>query len=68
MGKQSCCEGLVCHEDQYWRCVKPEYTTCSGPNTLAKECGSDWDDASEKCCEGLVCGDDNYCVSPASSS
>jgi len=67
-GKQSCCEGLVCHEDQYWRCVKPEYTTCSGPNTLAQECGSEWEDASEKCCEGLVCGDDKYCVSPASSS
>jgi len=64
MGKQSCCEGLVCHEDQYWRCVQPDKTTCSGPNTLAQECGSDWDDASEKCCEGLVCGDDYYCVSP----
>merc|ERR1711982_35057 len=68
LGKQSCCEGLVCHEDQYWRCVKPEYTTCSGPNTLAQECGSEWEDASEKCCEGLVCGDDKYCVKPASSS
>merc|ERR1711982_64418 len=60
LGKQSCCEGLVCHEDQYWRGVQPDKTTCSGPNTLPQECGSDWEDASEKCCEGLVCGDDNF--------
>merc|ERR1711862_1045226 len=63
MGKQSCCEGLVCHEDQYWRCVKPGYTTCSGPHTLAQECGSEWEDASEKCCQGLVCGDESIAKS-----
>jgi len=60
-GKQSCCEGLVCHESQYWRCVKEEKKTCSGPNTLSKKCGSGWKDAEDECCEGLICSG-NYCV------
>merc|ERR1711862_1035005 len=35
-GKQSCCEGLVCHDVQYWRCVTPEENVCAGPVPLHK--------------------------------
>merc|ERR1711862_257154 len=54
-GKQSCCEGLVCHDVQYWRCVSEENKNCSGPDTLAKDCGSKWKYAAKSCCDGLVC-------------
>merc|ERR1711982_119878 len=41
-GKSSCCSGLVCHDYQYWRCVREEHKKCAGPRTLAQECGSKW--------------------------
>merc|ERR1711862_1036365 len=66
-GKDSCCEGLVCHEDQHWRCVKDENKFCSGPGTLARDCGSDWNFASKSCCPGLEC-DGKYCVAPEESA
>merc|ERR1711862_1094019 len=62
-GKQSCCEGLVCHNVQYWRCVTPEENVCAGPGTLAQKCGSKWDDAAVECCDGLVCAG-KYCIDP----
>merc|ERR1711862_445891 len=62
-GKQSCCEGLVCHDVQYWRCVEPEENVCAGPGTLAQKCGSKWDDAAAECCDGLVCAG-KYCIDP----
>merc|ERR1712190_396007 len=49
-GKEACCEGLVCHSDQYWRCVKEEDKYCAGPNTLAKDCGSTRKKAAQTCC------------------
>jgi len=54
-GKDECCAGLVCHAQQYWRCVKERNKTCAGPNTFAKECGSIWENASDECCHGLIC-------------
>merc|ERR1712190_262127 len=62
-GLQSCCDGLVCHEVQFWRCVTEENKSCSGPNTLSKQCGSEWVDAEDECCDGLICSD-NFCVTP----
>merc|ERR1711982_211099 len=59
-GKDNCCEGLVCHFDQYWKCVKDEHKSCSGPDTLATDCGSDWTLASKSCCPGLEC-DGKFC-------
>merc|ERR1719273_887431 len=61
-GKEVCCPGLVCHRYQYWRCVNEENVHCSGPNTLAQECGA-WKTASPFCCPGLIC-DGNFCVPP----
>jgi len=58
-GKDECCPGLVCHHFQYWRCVDEENIHCSGPNTLAQECGA-WKNSSPFCCEGLVC-DGSFC-------
>jgi len=62
-GLQSCCRGLICHETQFWRCVSEEKKSCSGPNTLSKQCGSEWEDAEDECCDGLICSD-SFCVQP----
>merc|ERR1712051_513516 len=53
--KDECCDGLVCHEYQWWKCIKEENKSCAGPNTLVGECGSDWGKATPECCPGLVC-------------
>jgi len=60
-GKESCCSGLVCHVYQFWRCVEEENKECAGPGTLAKQCGSKWNNAAPACCPGLTC-DDKFCV------
>jgi len=60
-GKDLCCPGLVCHDYQYWRCVKEEFRGCAGPHTLALECGSEYVDAAPNCCHGLKCSD-KLCV------
>jgi len=67
-GLRSCCPGLVCHETQFWRCVTEEKKSCSGPDTLSKQCGSEWNYAEDECCDGLICSDadDGFCVSPES--
>jgi len=52
---KNCCDGLVCHTHQTWRCVEDKDTLCAGPGTIAKECGSKWNQASPYCCEGLRC-------------
>merc|ERR1711862_178995 len=57
---QECCEGLVCHEFQYWRCVKEENKFCAGARFLAQECGAKDKDTAVKCCDGLVCSNNSY--------
>merc|ERR1711982_32537 len=59
-GKDHCCEGLVCHAYEYWRCTKATNTHCSRPDWKAQECGSTWKGASEWCCHGLEC-DGGFC-------
>merc|ERR1740123_2026450 len=60
-GSSICCEGLVCHAHQSWRCVEEENKFCAGHNTLAQDCGSKWNKAAPNCCDGLVC-DGSFCV------
>merc|ERR1711862_804801 len=64
--KEKCCPGLVCHEYQWWRCVKEENKSCAGPGTFAVECGSKWNKATPQCCPGLVWGANRRCVLPPS--
>jgi len=54
-GPGMCCEGLVCHEHQTWKCVQEQHKTCAGKFSFATECGSDYKQASPKCCPGLSC-------------
>jgi len=62
-GKALCCDGLVCHYYQDWRCVKAEEGEkyCAGTNTLSKQCGSKWIEAAPKCCKNHKCVG-NFCM------
>jgi len=65
-GESKCCNGLVCHELQSWRCVEDEHKFCAGPGTLSKQCGVTWNKAAQDCCDDLICKD-GTCVTPVAT-
>jgi len=62
-GEDMCCNGLVCHVYQSWRCVQEKNKECAGPGTYAKQCGSYYKKAPPECCAGLTCHDKKCVIS-----